>query len=122
MSKEIMDYGFGIIETRERFYTEQYVNKLNQRIAELEKQLKNAIVPKFKVGQEVWFVNEILEVIRNGKINAFEVYKFKERPYEFWYDIDYVEDNTEISDEVSDEFMFATKEEAQAKLEELQGE
>ena len=94
----------------------------DQRIAELEEQLKNAIVPKFMVGQEVWFVNEILEVIHNGKINAFEVYKFKERPYEFWYDIDYVEDNTEISDEVSDEFIFAIKEEAQAKLKELQGE
>lgn len=98
------------------------LNDQQQRIAELEEQLKNAIVPKFMVGQEVWFVNEILEVIHNGKINAFEVYKFKERPYEFWYDIDYVEDNTETSDEVSDEFVFATKEQAQAKLKELKGE
>lgn len=42
MSIEITDYGFGVIETREKFYTEQYVEKLFQRIAELEEQLKNA--------------------------------------------------------------------------------
>ena len=29
---------------------------LYEQIAELEKQLKNAIVPKFKIGQEVWFL------------------------------------------------------------------
>ena len=93
----------------------------DQRIAELEEQLKNAIVPKFKIGQEVWFVNETLEVMHNGKINAFEVYKFQDRLYEFWYDIDYVDGNTEFSDEVSDEFIFLTEEEAKLKLEELRG-
>jgi hypothetical protein len=91
----------------------------DQRIAELEEQLANSIRPKFKIGQEVWFINETLEVMHNGKINAFEMYKFKDRPYEFWYDIDYVDGNTEYSDEVSDEVVFATKEEAQAKLEEI---
>ena len=34
------------------------LNEKDQRIAELEEQLKNAIVSKFKVGQEVWFVSD----------------------------------------------------------------
>lgn len=91
----------------------------DSRISELEEQLANSIRPKFKIGQEVWFVNETLEVMNKGKINAFEVYKFKGRPYDFWYDIDYVDGNIEYSDEVSDEFIFETEQEA---LEKLRGE
>ena len=34
------------------------LNEKDQRIAELEEQLKNAIVPKFKIGQEVWSIFE----------------------------------------------------------------
>lgn len=41
MSKQIIDHGFGIIETRETFYTEETISKLNQQIAELQKQLKS---------------------------------------------------------------------------------
>ena len=40
-------------------YARAYVNRQNDLIAEnvdLKEQLKNAIVPKFKVGQEVWVV------------------------------------------------------------------
>lgn len=40
MSKQIIDHGFGIIETRETFYTEETISKLNQQIAELKKQLE----------------------------------------------------------------------------------
>lgn len=39
MNKQIIDHGFGIIETRETFYTEETISKLNQQIAELQKQL-----------------------------------------------------------------------------------
>ena len=39
-----------------------------QKIAELEKQLENAIVPKFKIGQEVWVIKRIKQEIANGKI------------------------------------------------------
>lgn len=110
---------FGASKDWQLLDKDKTIAEQQQRIAELEEQLKDCINPKFKIGQEVWFVNETLEVMHNGKINAFEVYKFKDRPYEFWYDIDYIEDNTEFSDEVSDEFMFATREEALAKLQEL---
>lgn len=40
MSKQIIDCGFGVIETRETFYTEETISKLNQQIAELQKQLE----------------------------------------------------------------------------------
>ena len=40
MSKQIIDHGFGIIETRETFYTEETISKLNQHIVELQKQLE----------------------------------------------------------------------------------
>lgn len=40
MSKQIIDHGFGIIETRETFYTEETMSKPNQQIAELQKQLE----------------------------------------------------------------------------------
>lgn len=40
MSKQIIDHGYGIIETRETFYTEETISKLNQQIAELKKQLE----------------------------------------------------------------------------------
>lgn len=40
MSKQIIDHGFGIIETRETFYTEEAISKLNQQIAELQQQLE----------------------------------------------------------------------------------
>lgn len=39
MSKQIIDHGFGVIETRETFYTEETISKLNQQITELQKQL-----------------------------------------------------------------------------------
>ena len=107
MSIETMDYGFGVIKTREKVYTEQYVNELIQQISNLEEQLKNAIVPKFEIGQEVWteWKGDIVE--REIKslywdINQVVEYRLKGGMYLI----------SRWDDEV-----FATKEEAQAKLE-----
>ena len=84
----------------------------DRRIAELEEQLKNAIVPKFEIGQEVWteWKGDIVE--REIKslywdINQVVEYRLKGGMYLI----------SRWEDEV-----FATKEEAQAKLKELQGE
>lgn len=66
MSIEIMDYGFGVIETRERFYTEQYVDKLLQRIAELEEQLKNA-------RKET--VNKVIKRVEELSVFDFQTYE-----------------------------------------------
>ena len=37
------------------------MNEQDQKIKELEHRLSNCIEPKFKIGQEVWFINK-----RNG--------------------------------------------------------
>ena len=83
----------------------------DKRIAELEEQLKNAIVPKFKVGQDLYIIDEF-----DYSIVPFEIDKIlitengveiKSVEWEEWF--------------TEDEF-FITREEAQAKLEELRGE
>lgn len=96
----------------ETYYTKEYVDKQADRIAELEEQLKNAIVPKFEIGQEVWtewkgdIVEREIKSLYWG-INQVVEYRLKGGMYLI----------SRWEDEV-----FATKEEAQAKLEELQGE
>ena len=110
MSKEIMDYGFGVIETRERFYTEQCVNKLNKRIAELEEQLANSIRPEFKIGQDVYVVSSgDVYVITIDSITIEKEENYTDFVYYDVYGIGY-------------DWVFATKEDALAKLEELKGE
>lgn len=81
----------------------------DQRIAELEEQLKNAIVLKLKVGQEVY-------VIENKHIfkDVLEEIEITEDGILF-----YVEEGIYGLEENE---IFATKEEALAKLEELKGE
>jgi hypothetical protein len=90
------------------------LNQQDHRIAELEKQLDNSIRPKFKIGQEVW-------IIING-----EVVEVKIKIITFYYDCKYVfgykfDRLWDIMPRWEDE-IFATEEEAQAKLKELQGE
>ena len=111
MSIEIIDYGFGVTETRERFYTEQYVNGLTQRIAELEEQLKNAIVPPVKLGSMIY------KLVYNANIDKYEIYNYSldycdnEKYYTSWESLinsfrtHYFKDFNKL--------WFATKEEAE---------
>ena len=99
------------------------IQEKNKRIAELEEQLRNAIVPKFKIGQEVWFIydenDDFDYTILNKKVMAYTYSS---------YDGDYFE--YAMSDDGTQytiwygyiRHVFATKEEAEAKLKELQGE
>ena len=97
----------------------EILNQQNQRIAELEEQLKNAIVPKFKVGQEVWFVHKGTEKIHNGIIEGFEMVKLSDSIDEY-YRIEY-DDVCLTSMVFEGEFIFITKEGAKSKLKELKG-
>lgn len=99
------------------------LNKQNQRIAELEEQLKNAIVPKFKFMEKVWHINKeyfykkdwyIEELLINGF--AYKIDKRK-NALVMWYST-YFNDCKNYKYREKD--LFTTKEEAQAKLEELQ--
>lgn len=99
------------------------LNEFSERIAELEEQLKNAIVPKFKIGQEIWEITPLM----SWKIKRIEWHKFNGGAGDVVVEIyrlghdgtgDY---NCCIMPDDNDRF-FATKEEAEAKLRELQGE
>lgn len=95
------------------------LNQQQERIAELEEQLKNAIVPKFKIGQECWGI--VPKTFWNKE--SYTIH-FKVKAY--------IPDNNGIVLMLEDSItnlhysyewqVFATKEEAQAKLEELKGE
>ena len=82
------------------------------KIAELEEQLKNAVIPKFKVNDKIF-------VIVNDKIEEYyidEVLLKCKGTLVAYRDICKETTITEKNE------LFATKEEAQAKLKELQGE
>lgn len=98
--------------TNESLYaSREYLEELKSAKWELEEQLKNAIVPKFKVGQDLYIIDEF-----DYSIVPFEIDKIlitengveiKSVEWEEWF--------------TEDEF-FITREEALVKLEELQGE
>lgn len=103
---------FGEDEPYENWQLREDLEMKDQQIAELEEQLKNVIVPKFKYGQTVWCV-----------------YPTNEHRQGFVFELDFVgytKDKIICCITENEEFeydeVFETKEEAQAKLEELQGE
>ena len=98
-------------EPYENWQLREDLETKDQRIAELEEQLKNAIVPKFKINQIVYIVDKYFDKIYELKITSIRVSRFKDKHF-----------NSISYDGHSEESLFATKEEAQAKLEELKGE
>lgn len=148
----------------ETYYSKEYVEKLQQRITELEEQLnnneqaclicykdqeiqelkskiekdftlgeflkmkeqlENAIVPKFKVGQEVWFVydenDDFNYTILNKKVMAYNYFSYEGGYFEYAMSDDGTRDTIWYG-YISEKFVFTTKEEALAKLKELKGE
>ena len=104
---------------------EEILHKQEKRIAELEEQLKNAIVPKFKVGQEVW-VNDWTGQLRIGRIYEVQTNAalHDQRPL-ITYLVDFYgnyEDDDRENDYYEEKEVFATKEEAEQKLAEIGGE
>lgn len=97
------------------------LNQQAERISELEEQLKGYIRPKFKVGQTVYTFNKNTECIYELciKIIRIEINEISE-----FNSLVYLAERLEDGNffgyfEVE---LFATKEEAIAKLQELQGE
>lgn len=79
-------------------------DKLNQ----LEEKSSNAIIPKFKIGQEVYVI--IQDIIRTTVINSFRVFENNELSYYCKY-----VDGERMYLELDESEIFATLEEAQAK-------
>ena len=109
----------GESEPYENWQLREDLETKDQRMAELEEQLKNAIVPKFRIGQEVYKVYTPNQKYPfEFKIIGFKITKSKGEDNIF-YNVE--EDGFDMG-WYPDEILFATREEAQAKLEELKGE
>ena len=106
---------FGASKDWQLLDKDKTIAEQQQRIAELEEQLKNSIRPKFKIGQEVWFVSDPYTAryakVRHMKIEEISISSiFVERG------VMYAGDDWAG---ISESELFATKQEAQAKLKEL---
>ena len=78
----------------------------------LNSQLKNAIVPKFKLRQEVFYINS------RNKISGGVIYNIR---YDSAKGFDYYIPMLQIEDfRIKEEDLFETKEEAEQKLKEMQ--
>lgn len=102
---------------------ENQLAEKDQQIAELEEQLKNAIVPKFKVGQEIWETTPLM----SWKVKRIECHKFNGGNGDVIMEIyrlghDVTDDYNCCIMPVDNDRFFATKEEALSRLEELKKE
>ena len=96
----------------DRFALEKLVKESeakDQRIAELEEQLKN--VPKYNVYSKVFFIDDCEKTIKEDFVEQIIINHRDGILYELINNFLFEESE-----------LFATKEEAQAKLQELQGE
>jgi hypothetical protein len=93
------------------------MNEQDQKIKDLEHRLSKCIEPKFKVGQEVWIVDNLAEEIYVGEVEFIEAQKYKKENV-IWYHVEYFDECT-MSGPFEEPFTFATEEEAKAKLRSL---
>lgn len=94
----------------------EYRNKvkvLQQQLDTMEKALENAIVPKFKIGQEVYYYHIARNKIYLGYIEDIQWFAIGNRIY---YRIPQLQRDYFW---IREDELFATKEEALAKLEEI---
>lgn len=95
---------------------EQIVTDQSNQIRSLEEQLKNAIVPKFKIGDCAWFVyNGIQKFPFAVKITDF---RYTYSNSNFYYGCNAIDSEYELFRE---DCFFATREEADKRLAELEG-
>ena len=111
---EVWEYAdtFKNLDTNETFGGVQVCELLeqkDQRIAELEERLKNA--PKYTVYSKVFFVDDCEKTIKEDFVEQITINHRDGILYELINNFLFEESE-----------LFATKEEAQAKLRELQGE
>lgn len=111
------------------FYQGKVIDKLAQyedlgTVEEIKAKLKNAIVPKFKVGQEVWFLSNELDFsnyeLLNGKIGAFEFNNYETPILSYFISQDGTRDTLHFGYN-EEKYVFATKQEAEERLKELEG-
>ena len=129
MSKYKYEAGGVIIDTEldMPYHTDDIVELLDekdQRITELEKRLENSIVPKFKIGQEVFIVNTEYLYKQHYKVEQYKVVGVYDKidrrgNHVRWYTLDY---GNSKRYNFLERNVFATREEAEQRLKELQEE
>ena len=103
-----------------------YIDELNEHIAELEQELaelkEKYIIPKFQLGQTIFTVNKPNECIYELKIVSIHIERseFCDRKFNsLVYLAERIKDG--FIGGYSEEDLFATEQEAQEKLKEIQG-
>ena len=117
--QEILEELNHLENTKNHFWEEcEDVNWQNEC---LQEQLDKAIVPKFNIGQEVWFINYFSDCgyrVDYGKVVEIKINEYDKTLYEIAYK--YKGELDFKSRKYTN--VFATEEEARAKLKELQNE
>ncbi len=111
----------GTICVKSYFGADLIINRMNElaeQIRSLEEQLKNAIVPKFKFNQVVYFPSN-LPVMFGGPIIELKVKGFIPDDYDLLL---ICEDNDKERFDLYQKSLFATREEAEKRLAELKGD
>lgn len=97
---------------------EEYDNKC-QRISELEKQLKDCIRPKFKIGDKCWAIRNATNIYNEPKQVLIKEITITKNCIKYYAKNGCLTNRTNKTTMHIQSQLFATKEEAQVKLEEL---
>lgn len=124
--KEFQDFisSFMLTPHEEQTLIKDLQNQLNQA----NERLKGAIVPKFKIGQEVFIVNTDYYYEKDYKVEKHKIVGIEDKfdrknTYVRWYSLEFKDCLTSYSKRYKflEKNVFATETEAQAKLQELRG-
>ena len=106
-------------------YATDLLNQQDKLIKELEKQLKNAIIPRFKIDQKCYMIPTKYNGLKEIKDYTLLSISLSDIGIRYDLSVNKKESGVEplycASEDMFGISIFATKEEAQAKLKELQG-
>lgn len=111
-------------QAKERFVDHKRVDcqtmfALSDKIEELEERLSNCIEPKYKIGQDVWFIYDDDEyTILHKKVMAFNYNSYDGGHFTYAMSDDGTQETIWYG-YINDKYVFATQEEAKAKVKEL---
>lgn len=112
--RQELDYS-EIYDFEDTLYFRQLLEMKDEQIEQLEHRLSNCIEPKFKIGQEVFVIYE--GFVKKTEINSVTVFKGNDLSYYCKYI-----DGERVYLELDKQELFATEEEAEKKLKEMQNE
>lgn len=98
-------------------YLVDLLNEQDEKIEQLEEQLSKSIAPKFEIGQEVFVVDPVgYDVVYHTQITSIRIFDRYEFSYYTKYDLDTQE---RLYLDADEEFIFATRDEAEQYMQSL---